>query len=288
MFVQLAGLSAVFRIVKNEIPEIDKLGLPAIVKTFSALKNGLVLVGGPTGSGKSTTLAALVDSINANEARHIVTIEDPIEVVHSTKKSLLNQREVGSHTRSFGNALRSTLREDPDVILVGEMRDYSTIAFAVSAAETGHLVFGTVHTASADTTVDRLVNAFPPAQQPQVRAMLAGSLRAAVCQHLLRRKDGPGRVLAMEVMINNDAVANLIRKGKAFQLPSAIATSRDAGMQSMDQELIRLVREGLVHTEEAFMKSIDKKAFETALAETQKQAAARQVPPDRTRRQAPS
>ena len=288
VFVQLAGLSAVFRIVKNEIPEIDKLGLPAIVKTFSALKNGLVLVGGPTGSGKSTTLAALVDSINANEARHIVTIEDPIEVVHSTKKSLLNQREVGSHTRSFGNALRSTLREDPDVILVGEMRDYSTIAFAVSAAETGHLVFGTVHTASADTTVDRLVNAFPPAQQPQVRAMLAGSLRAVVCQHLLRRKDGPGRVLAMEVMINNDAVANLIRKGKAFQLPSAIATSRDAGMQSMDQELIRLVREGLVHTEEAFMKSIDKKAFETALAETQKQAAARQVPPDRTRRQAPS
>ncbi|MCU0693004.1 MAG: PilT/PilU family type 4a pilus ATPase, partial [Polyangiaceae bacterium] len=267
VFSQLAGLSAVFRIVKNDVPHIDSLGLPDVVRSFGRMKNGLVLVGGPTGSGKSTTLAALIDFINRTESRHIISLEDPIEVVHEPNQSLVNQREIGSHTRSFAHALRSTLREDPDVILVGEMRDYTTIAFAVTAAETGHLVFGTVHTSSADSAVDRLINAFPPAQQPQVRAMLAQSLRAVVCQHLLRRKGDPGRVLAMEVMINNDAIANLIRKGKAFQIASTIATSRDAGMQLMDQELARLVREGQVHKEEAFMKAIDKKAFEALLSD---------------------
>jgi twitching motility protein PilT len=262
VFRQMTGLAAVFRTIKAEIMSVDRLGLPGVVARFGELKHGLVLVGGPTGSGKSTTLAALVDHINRSSDRHIVTIEDPIEVVHRRVRCLVNQREVGTHTRSFENALRATLREDPDVILVGELRDLDTIQFAVTAAETGHLVFGTLHTVSADTSVDRLINAFPPRQQAQVRSMLCETLRAVACQHLLRRKDGKGRVLAVEVMINNDAVANMIRKGKAFQIPSVIATSRDAGMQSMDSELARLVREGHVDADEAYMKSNDKKAFE--------------------------
>jgi len=266
VFTQNTGLSAVFRVVRSEIPQIDKLGLPPVIRGFADLKNGLVLVGGPTGSGKSTTLAALVDHINRTSGRHIVTIEDPIETVHTSRQSLINQREVGSHTRSFVAALRSTLRQDPDVILVGEMRDLATISFAVTAAETGHLVFGTVHTVSADASIDRLINTFPPPQQPQVRAMLAESLRAVVCQHLLRRKDAQGRTLAVEIMLNNDAVSNLIRKSKTFQIPSVITTSREAGMQSMDSELIRLVKEGKVDHEEAYMKALDKNAFEGALA----------------------
>jgi twitching motility protein PilT len=266
IFQQTTGLSAVFRTIRSEIPQLERLGLPPLIRTFAEMKNGLVLVGGPTGSGKSTTLAALVDHINRTSDRHIVTIEDPIETVHSSRQSLVNQREVGAHTRSFEAALRSTLRQDPDVILVGEMRDLTTISFAVTAAETGHLVFGTVHTVSADTSIDRLINTFPPPQQPQVRAMLAESLRAVVCQHLLRRKDGQGRALAVEVMLNNDAVSNLIRKSKTFQIPSVIATSRDAGMQSMDSELVRLVKEGKVSAEEGYMKAFDKKAFESAIA----------------------
>ncbi len=265
VFAQQSGLSAVFRIVKNEIPDIETLGLPAIVRQFASMKNGLVLVGGPTGSGKSTTLAALINSINRDQAMHIVSIEDPIEVVHSAKQSLINQREVGTHTPSFDTALRATLRQDPDVLLIGELRDLATISFAVTAAETGHLVFGTVHTVSADTTIDRLINAFPAGQQPQVRAMLADTLRAVVCQHLLRRADGRGRVLSVEVMINNDAVANMIRKGKAFQIPQVIQSSREIGMQSMDSELVRLVKANVVSMEDAYAKANDKKSFEAAL-----------------------
>jgi len=265
VFAQMTGLAAVFRIVKSEIPHIEKLGLPSVVLTFGQLTNGLVLVGGPTGSGKSTTLAAIIDHVNRTQPRHIVTIEDPVEVLHTRKKSLINQREVGTHTRSFEGALRSILRQDPDVILVGEMRDLPTIAFAVTAAETGHLVLGTVHTVSADTSVDRLINVFPPNQQPQVRSMLADSLKAVICQNLLTRKDGKGRLLAVEVMLNNDAVSNLIRKGRSFQIPSVIMTSREQGMQSMDSELSRLVKEGLVHADDAFMRAIDKKAFEASL-----------------------
>ena len=265
VFVQMTGLAAVFRIVKSEIPHIEKLGLPPVVLTFGQLSHGLVLVGGPTGSGKSTTLAAIIDHVNRTQPRHIVTIEDPVEVLHTRKRSLINQREVGTHTRSFEGALRSILRQDPDVILVGEMRDLPTIAFAVTAAETGHLVLGTVHTVSADTSVDRLINVFPPNQQPQVRSMLADSLKAVICQNLLTRKDGKGRLLAVEVMLNNDAVSNLIRKGRSFQIPSVIMTSREQGMQSMDSELSRLVREGLVHADDAFMRAIDKKAFEASL-----------------------
>ncbi|HNX49958.1 MAG TPA: PilT/PilU family type 4a pilus ATPase [Thermoanaerobaculaceae bacterium] len=266
IFRQQTGISAVFRIVKNEILRIEALGLPPIVSTLGDLKNGMVILGGPTGSGKSTTLAALVDYINRTSSRHIVTIEDPIEVVHARKRSLINQREVGTHTATFKNALRGTLRQDPNVLLVGEMRDYETIAFAVSAAETGHLVFGTLHTASADTSVDRLINAFPSGQQDQVRSMLSVSLRAVVCQHLMRRANGDGRALAVEVMLNNDAIANLIRKGKCFQIPQVIATSREQGMQSMDSDLLRLVRAGAISTEDAYMKAIDKKAMESSLA----------------------
>jgi twitching motility protein PilT len=196
----------------------------------------------------------------------VITLEDPIEVVHPRKKSLINQREIGTHTSSYDQALRATLRQDPDVLLVGELRDLPTIAFAVTAAETGHLVLGTVHTVSADTTLDRLINAFPAGQQEQVRNMLAGSLRAVVCQYLLPRLDGKGRCLACEVMLNNDAVANMIRQGKCYQLPSVIATSREQGMQTMDGELLRLYKEGAVGAEVVYMKARNKKDFEALVA----------------------
>jgi twitching motility protein PilT len=265
VFRQMSGLSSVFRLINNTVPELEKLGLPPIVSTLANAKNGLVLVGGPTGSGKSTTLAAIIDHINrTSTSRHIVTLEDPIEVVHRRKGCLVSQREVGTHTHSFNAALRSVLRQDPDVILVGEMRDLAMVSFAVTAAETGHLVLGTVHTSSAETTVDRLVNVFPAGQQPQVRSMLAESLRAVVCQHLIPRKDPPGRVIACEVMVNNDAVSNLIRKGKSFQIPAVVATSRDAGMQSMDSELMRLYRDGSIRAEDAYLRAVDKKTFEVA------------------------
>ncbi|RME22621.1 MAG: PilT/PilU family type 4a pilus ATPase [Deltaproteobacteria bacterium] len=266
VFRQFRGLSAVFRVVRGEIPSLDKLGLPPVVATLGQLKNGLVLIGGPTGSGKSTTLAALIDTMNRRAGLHIVTLEDPIEVVHPRVRSLVNQRELGTHTTSYSAALRATLREDPDVILVGEMRDLETISFAVTAAETGHLVLGTVHTASADTTLDRLINVFPPTAQHQVRSMLATSLRAVVCQHLLPRADGQGRVLACEVMLNNDAVAHLIRTGKTFQLPSVITTSSESGMQLMDADLLRLLDAGLITGELAWMKARDKAPFEARLA----------------------
>jgi twitching motility protein PilT len=266
VFTQRTGIGAVFRLVKSEIPEIENLGLPPIAKQLTTMKNGLVLVGRPTGSGKSTTLAAIIDSINRHRALHIVSVEDPIEIVHTRKQSLVNQREVGTHTPSFTSALRATLRQDPDVLLIGELRDFATISFAVTAAETGHLVFGTVHTVSADTTIDRLVNAFPVGQQPQVRSMLAETLRVVLCQHLLRRADGQGRAIAVEVMLNNDAISNMIRKGKAFQIPQVIQSSREVGMQSMDSELVRLVKAGIVTQEEAYGKASDKKAFEAAVA----------------------
>ena len=233
-----------------------------MVTRFGDFSQGLVLIGGPTGSGKSTTLAALIDYINRNHSKHIITLEDPIEVIHTPRKSLINQREIGQHTPTFAAALRATLREDPDVILVGEMRDLETISFAITAAETGHLVFGTVHTASADATVDRIINMFPFAQQPQVRSILASSLRAVCCQHLLPAKEGGGRVVAAEVMINTDAVANLVRKGKTYQIPTVVAMGRDQGMQSMDNELIRLVKKDLVDVDDAYMKAVNKKEFE--------------------------
>jgi len=265
VFEQQGGTGAVFRIVKGDRPELQALGLPPVVETLGELKNGLVLVGGPTGSGKSTTLAALVDYINRTSSRHIVTFEDPIEVVHRRARSLVNQREIGTHTGTFEKALRATLREDPNVILIGEMRDFPTISFAVTAAETGHLVFGTLHTFSAALSVDRLVNAFPPGQQDQVRSSLAGSLRAVICQFLHTRRDAPGRCLSVEVMLNNEAIANLIRRGRVFQIPSVIATSREQGMQLMDAELMRLHREGKISAEDAYMRATNKKDFEPLL-----------------------
>jgi twitching motility protein PilT len=266
VFRQMTGQSAVFRIVKDRIPVLEELGLPPVVKSFAELKNGLVLVGGPTGSGKSTSLAGIIDHINRQSSRHIVTLEDPIEVMHRQKKCLINQRELGTHTHSFENALRATLRQDPDVILVGEMRDLATVQFAITASETGHLVLGTLHTVSVDTSVDRLVSLFPPGQQPQVRALLADTLRAVMCQYLVRRKDGQGRAIAVEIMLNNEAVANLIRKGKTFQIPSVIATQKDVGMQSMDSDLERLFRAGLISAEDAYMKAANKKNFELVIA----------------------
>jgi twitching motility protein PilT len=265
VFNQMGGLSAVFRLIKGTFLELDALGVPPVVHGFAELKNGLVLVGGPTGSGKSTTLAAIIDRINRTSGRHVISLEDPIEVVHARKMSLVNQREVGTHARSFSAALRATLRQDPDVILVGEMRDADTVTFALSAAETGHLVFGSIHTASAATSIDRIINACPTARHDDVRSMLAGSLRAVVSQHLLRRADGTGRVLAVEVMLNSDAVANLIRKGKTFQIPSVIATSKEAGMQLMDTELVRLHRQGLISAEDAYVKAVGKKDFEALI-----------------------
>ena len=278
VFNQLGGLSGVFRRIRGQLPEFEKLGLPPLVRTFGDLKNGLVLVGGPTGSGKSTTLAALIDYINRTSSRHIISLEDPIEVIHKRKQSLVNQREVGTHTRSFAAALRSTLREDPNVILVGEMRDLPTIEFTVVAAETGHLVFGTVHTVSAATTVDRIVSAFPPGQQQQVRSTLADSLRAVICQYLMKEKSGPGRVLAVELMVNNEAVSNLIRKGKAFQLPSVISTSREQGMQQMDTDLMRLAKEGKISAIDAYVKAVSKKDFEPLVEEEEKAAQQKRVP----------
>lgn len=262
IFRQLGGTGAVFRIVRGHVPELTSLGLPPVVATFAGFRDGLVLVGGPTGSGKSTTLAAIVDMINRDSTRHIISLEDPIEFVYPRRKGLVNQREVGTHLHSTGNALRSMLRQDPDVLVVGEMRDLPTISFAVTAAETGHLVFGTLHTASADTTIDRIVNAFPATSRDQVRSMLADSLKAVLCQHLIPRRDGSGRVLAAEVLLNNDAVANLIRKGKAYQIQSVVATAREQGMQAMDVELRRLVREEVITPEEAYMRAASKKDFE--------------------------
>jgi twitching motility protein PilT len=264
---QMGGWSAVFRRISNEIFTFDQLGLPPLVKQLCDLPHGLVLVGGPTGSGKTTTLAAMIDYINATYGKHIITVEDPIEAVHDNQRSLVTQREVGSHTSSFSAALRSTLREDPDVILVGEMRDLDTISFAVSAAETGHLVLATVHTVSAETTMDRLIDAFPVRAQQQVRAQISQTLRAVLCQQLLRRRDGNGRVAAVEILLNNDAVANIIRKGQCFQLPSVVATSREQGMRSMDHELMRLYKDGLVDADEVYVKSLNKKELEAFLAE---------------------
>ncbi|MBL9037628.1 MAG: PilT/PilU family type 4a pilus ATPase [Archangium sp.] len=269
LFTEAKGPAAVFRIIKGVLPSADAIGLPPQVLGLAQLSQGLVLIGGPTGSGKSTTLAVLIDSINRTDASHIICLEDPIEFLHADKKSIVTQRELGSHTQSMSNALRATLREDPDVILMGELRDLPSISFAVTAAETGHLVFGTVHTVSADSSIDRLINAFPQAQQQQVRSMLAESLRAVVCQYLLPATDG-GRVLALEVLLNTDASAALIRKGKTHQLHSVMVTSQAEGMRLMDTELMKLVKAGRVTAEDAFVKARSKKDFEALLADVGK------------------
>lgn len=262
IFVSRTGISGVFRCIKGNVWDLETLGLPPVVKTFGDLKNGLVLVGGPTGSGKSTTLSTIIAYINRTYRHHIISIEDPIEAVHRSDLGLINQREVGLHTPSFSHALRTTLREDPDVILIGELRDLPTIQFAVTAAETGHLVFGTVHTVSADATVDRLINAYPPESQEQVRSMLAESLRAVLCQYLVRSKENDKMVLASEIMLNSNAISNMIRKGKTFQIPSIIMTSREQQMQLMDSSLMDLYKLGKISAEEAYLKAKTKSDFE--------------------------
>ncbi|MBT0664862.1 type IV pilus twitching motility protein PilT [Geobacter pelophilus] len=263
--MQHRGIGAVFRIIPSKILSADDLKLPDGVRKMTNFKKGLVLVTGPTGSGKSTTLAAMIDLINATRKEHILTLEDPLEFIHENKESLVNQRQIGEHTESFTSALRAALREDPDIILVGEMRDLETISLAMSAAETGHLVFGTLHTNTAAKTIDRIIDVFPTDQQEQVRAMLSESLKGVVCQQLLRTSDGKGRVAALEIMLGTPAIANLIREGKTFQIPSIIQTAKRDGMQLMDQHLLDLLKTKQIGAEEAYRCSIDKKQFEQYL-----------------------
>jgi twitching motility protein PilT len=258
------GPMAVFRVIPNQIRTAEEMGLSREVQNLCYLTKGLVVVTGPTGSGKSTTLAALVDLINRTRTDHIITIEDPIEFVHPSKKCLVTQRQVGVHTRSFKQALRAALREDPDIILVGEMRDLETVSIAIETAETGHLVFGTLHTTTAASTVDRIIDQFPADRQSQVRVMLSESLRGVIAQTLCKKLGG-GRVAAREVLLSIPAVSNLIREGKTFQIPSIMQTNRKSGMITLNDALMELVDAKLVEPKEAYMKSVDKVGFAGAL-----------------------
>jgi twitching motility protein PilT len=259
--VQNRGAAAVMRTIPSKILSLEELRAPKIFAEIADQPRGIVLVTGPTGSGKSTTLAGMVNHVNDNEQGHILTIEDPIEFVHESKKCLINQREVGPHTLSFSNALRSALREDPDVILVGEMRDLETIRLALTGAETGHLVFGTLHTSSAAKTIDRIVDVFPAAEKEMVRAMISESLRAVISQTLCKTKDGSGRVAAHEIMIGTPAIRNLIRENKIAQMYSAIQTGQQLGMQTLDQNLSELVRRNVISAGEARGKAANKDNF---------------------------
>jgi len=260
-FVQHRGAGAVFRTIPSKVLTLEELKCPRVFVDISSQPRGVVLVTGPTGSGKSTTLAAMIDYLNENEYGHILTVEDPIEFVHESKKCLVNQREVGPHTLSFANALRSALREDPDIILVGEMRDLETIRLAMTAAETGHLVFGTLHTSSAAKTIDRIIDVFPAEEKDMVRAMLSESLRAVISQTLLKTRDGAGRVAAHEIMVGTPAIRNLIRENKVAQMYSAIQTGQQLGMQTLDQNLQELVKRNVVSVDEARAKAANKDMF---------------------------
>lgn len=256
---QRRGVDAVFRLIPLQIPSIEKLGFSQVVKDLTHHHQGMVLVTGPSGCGKSTTLAAMIDYINSNRKAHIITVEDPIEFVHSNKMSNVTQREVRRHTESFASALKASLREDPDVILIGEMRDQETMSMAITAAETGHLVLGTLHTRSAAKTVDRIIDVFPPGQQNQIRTMVSESLRGVVSQTLIPKADNSGRVLAYEVMVGGLAIANLIRDGKTFQLPSLMQIGSREGMVLMDQALAKLVQSKVITYEAAMLRAENKK-----------------------------
>jgi len=260
-FYQRRGEGASFRLIPDKIKSVEELGLPPIVEELARSERGLILVTGPTGSGKTTTLAAMIDLINQEQYNHIITIEDPIEFVHQDKNCLVNQREIGFHTNSFSVALRSALREDPDIILVGEMRDLETISMALTAAETGHVVFATLHTNSAPQTIDRIVDVFPPHQQSQIKTQLSEVLKGVISQTLIPLADGTGRVCAAEIMVATAAIKNLIREGKTQQMPSIIQTSAKDGMQSIDQILRTLLVQGKITSQEAKKRAIDKSSF---------------------------
>jgi twitching motility protein PilT len=260
-FNQQRGAAAAFRTIPSKVLSLEELNAPKVFAELTDRPRGLILVTGPTGSGKSTTLAAMVNHVNENEFGHILTIEDPVEFLHESKKCLINQRELGPHTLSFPNALRAALREDPDYILVGEMRDLETIRLAMTAAETGHLVFATLHTSSAAKTVDRIIDVFPAAEKDMVRAMLSESLVAVISQTLLKTKDGQGRVAAHEIMIGTPAIRNLIRENKVAQMYSAIQTGQSIGMQTLDQCLVDLVRRNVISAPEARMRAVSKEMF---------------------------
>jgi twitching motility protein PilT len=260
-FMQKYGCAAVFREIPTKIMTTDQLGLPAVVSKLASLPRGLVLVTGPTGSGKSTTLAAIIDEANRTRKDHIITVEDPIEFVHQSQGCIVNHREVGVHTKTFTAALRGALREDPDIILVGEMRDLETIRLAVEAASTGHLVFGTLHTSSAAKTVDRIIEVFPASEQMQIRSTLADGLRAVLSQVLFKRVDKKGRCAALEILVANSAVRNLVREAKTFQIPSMVQTGKKYGMQLLDDAIMDLLNKGWISPEEAYIKSNDKGKF---------------------------
>lgn len=261
VILQRKGLDATFRIIPAQIPKLDDLGLPPVVAKFCDFHQGLILVTGPTGQGKSTTLASMIDLMNSTRPVHILTVEDPVEFVHPIKKGVVNQRQLGVHTRSFANALRAALREDPDVIMVGELRDLESISLAVTAAETGHLVLATLSTSSAAKTVDRIIDSFPPDEQNQIRTMLAEGLRAVITQRLVRRADNKGQVMACEIMIGTVPLANLIRSGKTYQITSVMQTGRSLGMQAMDDALMDLLNKGLITHDSALYYAENKKRF---------------------------
>ena len=266
-FQQKYGISAVFRLIPSTILTVEDLDLPPVLKKFPMLKKGLVLVTGPTGSGKSTTLAAMMDYANLQRHDHIITVEDPIEFVHRSQNCLVQHREVGVHTRSFAAALRGALREDPDILLVGEMRDLETIELALTAAATGHLVFGTLHTSSAAKAVDRIIDVFPTDQQNQIRATLAESLKGVIAQNLFKRIDKPGRVAALEILVVDMAIANLVREGKTHQIPGMIQVGKKKGNQPLDDAIMDHLRHTRISPEEAYDKAIDKKKFRPFLKE---------------------
>ncbi len=260
-FMQKNGCGAVFRQIPEEIMTAEQLGLPAVISKLASLPRGLVLVTGPTGSGKSTTLAAIVDVANRNRKDHIITIEDPIEFVHQSRGCIVNHREVGLHTKSFSAALRGALREDPDIILVGEMRDLETISLAIEAASTGHLVFGTLHTMSAPKTIDRIIEVFPASEQAQIRSTLSDGIRAVISQVLFKRVDQKGLCVALEILIATPAARNLIREGKTHQIPSVIQTGKKYGMQLLDDAIMALYEKGWITADDAYLKSNDKARF---------------------------
>ena len=266
-FQQKWGVGAVFREIPSTILTAEQLGLPKVITKLSMLHKGMVLVTGPTGSGKSTTLAAMMDYVNRNKKSHIITVEDPVEFVHKSQSCIVNHREVGVHTKGFKSALRGALREDPDIILVGEMRDLETIELALEAASTGHLVFGTLHTQSAAKTVDRIIDVFPAHQQPQIRTTLSESLKGVIAQNLFKRIDKKGRMAVLEVLVVTPAVSNLIREGKTFQIPSAIQTGKKFGMQSLDDAILIALEAKKISPEDAYDKAIVKERFVQFLSE---------------------